>query len=709
MTYLGMSERETPPKRTSLLLEFLLVMVSLFAVGCGGSGSDDFVVVGSNANSNNPPVPTGTVNFQFTRPQVDISATVPSPTTKLHIDFLNSQNASVFQTNVNFAPTVTVNGVPVTAIKAAVTALDANNIPLITIFFNLSVQADQTTDAVPAGPGLPVTFDKVMATPSSVAVAVNATQQLSISLGFSNGETVSGASAGGAVSFQSQDTNVATVSPTGLIKGASAGSTTVTVSYTLNGVTRTATVSIKVSTSSGGDNSDVTIARLSASPSDVTLTNSTTSRAVKATFFPANSTTGQTVSAIGTLGNFTNGVTVSNLTYASATGTLTSTAPVNGTAVLTLSFTPTGGSAVTTSVPITVARAPGPGGQGTTPGGTAARLVLDQENIFIASGGNSGALSGTFFAANSTVGVPVGGAAGNAFSATVASASPTGTQGAWTYNTSTNTVTASGGSPLVNAAANNSITYNITFTPASGQAASDTITATAVSGTDPRLTSVQSARINSLNGETLKLPGGSQYPLGILEVTGNGTTNQVAVANIVSPGPGTAGQYVVTSSAGAVTYASGTGTLALSGVGTANVTVTRNNTANNGPTTVGTIACTVVDATEFVVPATEFNSVLTLPAGTSGPAGTPIPYKLELVFKDSSRQDITPVVDAVLGTPGSGWSVNQAGNFFAGSVTVGTTAGNTLRHGTTPVAGFGTFTVPGQQVNTTSQGLTRSP
>ena len=233
----------------------LLLLVSLFAVGCGDSG-EDFVVVGNNANNNNPQVPTTTVNFQFAQAQqVNITANVPLATTRLHIDFLASDSREVFETEVDFSPAVSVSGVPITATQAQVTALDRNGIPLRTIFYSLTLTAGQTANAVPLGPGFPVTFESVTASPNPLSLGVNSTQQLILSVNFSNGNSLSGSAAGGTATFTSAKPTVANVTSTGLVRGVTNGTATVNVTYSLNNVTKNSTVSVTVGGSGGGGGS----------------------------------------------------------------------------------------------------------------------------------------------------------------------------------------------------------------------------------------------------------------------------------------------------------------------------------------------------------------------------------------------------------------------------------------------------------------------
>lgn len=604
----------------------LLLLVSLFAVGCGDSG-EDFVVVGDNGN-NNPQVPTTTVNFQFARAQANVTANVPTGTTRLHIEFLSSLDAKVFETEVDFAPTVSVGGVPVTATKAVVTPLDRNGIPLATILYNLQLVEGKTFDAIPLGPGFLVTFNTLTATPDPTKIGVNATQQLSLTVGFSNGNTLSGTAAGGVASYTSGDALIASVSSSGLITGVSAGNTTVNVSYSLNNVTRTDTVSVEVTGSGGTGN--VSVNRLIANPTSVTLTNSTTSQKVAATFFPANSNVGQNVTATGVLSNFTGGVDATNLSYTSASGNVTSTAAVNGTATLTLSFTPQGGSAVNTTVPITVSRAAatGGGGGGGGGGGTPARLQVLQSSLFVQSGATSAnPLTAFYFPANSTTGVLV---PASALVGVAKNANPAGTENRWTFN---NNATISAFGAGGSAADNNTVVFTITHTPANGAAASVDITITAVPAMDPRLSSIISSTY--FGATNLTLPSGAGYPFTVVNVLGDGSR---VPAPVGTTNPGEI-SIDPTSANNIGTYGTLNGHNGLTAAAVAATgTVTLRRVVSTGNfATVASINVTI----KAVTLGAGANVVLT-PAANSVKGGNTLDYKVEWVLSDATRVDVTP-------------------------------------------------------------------
>ena len=682
MSYSRTQERGTQKSaKQSLLIVMLMALVSLFAVGCGDSG-EDFVVTGNQGNNG---ANTGAVTFQFARAQ----QTVPAATALFDIRFFSANGLQVFeQLNIPFNTTITVQNVPTSATRAVVTAKNAAGIPLATIDYTVGVVGGGTANAVP-GTSTLVTFDTVTATPDPTTVAIGGTQQISLAVGFSNGDSLSGTAAGGVPVFTSSAPGVATVNATGLVTGVTAGPATITVAYALNGVTRTDTVAVTVNAAPVGT------ARLELAPATVNLTNAAPSAAIVATFFPANSTTGQNVTAQTTAPGIRAG-----LTYAA--GTFTSTAIENSTGNVTVSFT-SGATTVNGTVAVNVNRLAA-GQTPTPPGppGTPARLVLFQENLFIAPGGTTAALQGTFFPANSTVGITVGGATANAFSAVVASTNPALTSANWNYVSASNWVTAFNGA--LTPGENNSIDYRIIYTAANGQSAEDTIKVTATNNA-ALLAQVQSVALISVRGNTLKLPVGSVYPLTLLEVNSAGTPTPVAVANTFTP-PGTpgGGQYLISSSSASVVYDPATGWMTFAGVGQATVTVTRNNTGVGGPTgTVATLTTTTTDATALDV-APLFNAALDLTGPNTGSVNAVIPYKADLIFKDGTRQDITPI--AAVATTGT-LTVNQiAATFNAGSVTIGAVGAHSVALANAFLAGG---FIPNYSPNLSAKAITGTP
>jgi plastocyanin len=93
-------------------------------------------------------------------------------------------------------------------------------------------------------------FTSVTVTPASPSVAVAGTTQLAATAKDQSGHNFSGAPA---ATWTSSNTDVATVSGTGLVTGVAAGSSTITASITVGSVTETGTQSVAVTTPSSSE------------------------------------------------------------------------------------------------------------------------------------------------------------------------------------------------------------------------------------------------------------------------------------------------------------------------------------------------------------------------------------------------------------------------------------------------------------------------
>jgi uncharacterized protein YjdB len=83
----------------------------------------------------------------------------------------------------------------------------------------------------------------IAASPGKVSLAVNTTQQLTITATYTKGNTKNVTAQN---TFKSSNEKIATVSKGGLIKGVAAGSASITASYTEGKVTKTVTVPVTV-------------------------------------------------------------------------------------------------------------------------------------------------------------------------------------------------------------------------------------------------------------------------------------------------------------------------------------------------------------------------------------------------------------------------------------------------------------------------------
>jgi len=587
----------------------LMALVSLFAVGCGDSG-EDFVVTGNQGNNG---ANTGAVTFQFARAQ----QTVPAATALFDIRFFSANGLQVFeQLNIPFNTTITVQNVPTSATRAVVTAKNAAGIPLATIDYSLNVVGGGTANAVP-GTSTLVTFDTVTATPDPTSVAIGGTQQISLAVGFSNGDSLSGAAAGGTPVFTSSAPAVATVNATGLVTGVTAGSATITVAYNLNGVTRTDTVAVTVTVAPPAPGA------LVANPTSATLTNTTATQVFSATI------NGAPVNFTGNVGTFTGTVAAGNLSYDNATRTLTATGNATGSAVLTL----TSGTA-TTNVPVTVNRGNVAPPVPPVPPGTPARLEVSPSPLLIAPGTNTttgSPLQVRFFPANSTVGVLVPDAG---YTITFTGANPVGTENRYQYTSANGFFTNNLNGGVADGA---SVTANVSAT-VNGQTATQPIqvnTNTAAAG------QIVSSQLVSVSGTTLRLPRGTTYPFKVVNVLGNGTRSNApfsatgATAGDISfepTGLAALGSATFTAPGAAVAFgnAAATGTLTLRRT---------NNPAGSGFTTIATIAVTLEDTTA----ATATPWLRLVPSSNAVRVGQKLPYKVEFVSANGNVQDITPV------------------------------------------------------------------
>jgi trimeric autotransporter adhesin len=649
------SERDARRPARSILVALMAVLMSLFAVGCGSS-SGDFVATGNNGSAPQPPLAqTGSVTFQLVKAQ---TATVPQATEFVLVEFFNRANVSLFlPAPVAFGTgTFTIEGVPITATQARLTALDANNNPISISIATFQVVPGGDVVAT-VGQTVLLSFD-IDTTPNPASVAVNATRQLSLDVIFTDG-TVSlppapaSSVTGATFSFTSADPQVATVSSGGLITGVSVGNTTVNVTLTLNGVTKTDSVSVNV-TNSVTPPPDPGAPRLEVSPTSVTLTNTSVSQTIEATFFPANATTGQVVTAQTTAANPPTGITYS-------AGTITSTTIQNTTANLVISFTPTGGSAVNATVAVTVSRLAGGGANPGTP----ARLVLSQPNLFVdATTPVNGVVNATFFPANSTVGTTLG---FNTLTGVPKNAAPVGTENTWTFNTAANTIVPSGGGG--GAATNSTVVFTMTHTPPGGTAVTADLNVTAVAAGDPRLTAVTNSKL--IGATNLSLPSGTVYPFVVVNTLGNGSsavaatgTAAVGAVSIDPASSNTIGSYGT--AAGPPVH----NNLSAAAVPASGNVILRRVTSLT-PLSFTPVATVSVNVTNTTLLAGGAPNVVLTPSANSVKSGETLPFKVEWLFQDNTRLDVTPFYNITESDPPLDFNLTPAamGGLSPGFVT----------------------------------------
>lgn len=230
-------------KRLGRALAALFVgIATLLAVGCDSTDNDFFTGTGFD---------TGSLAY-FLR--VNNVTSVPNGTTTLRFDLYDDSTPAngnlVLTLDAALADTVTLTELPTSVRSTVVTAFDGNGFPIGQVTVNSQVvggsagQVDLSNVTFTA-----ITFDSLTAAPDPVGIANQETQQLALTAAFSNGATaqLNQSTFATAAGFQSANTNVATVSNDGEISVAAAGNTTVTATYTINGVSRSDTVTVNTS------------------------------------------------------------------------------------------------------------------------------------------------------------------------------------------------------------------------------------------------------------------------------------------------------------------------------------------------------------------------------------------------------------------------------------------------------------------------------
>ena len=342
----------TSTKKPSGLVMLMISLVALFAVGCGDS-RDEYVY------NNLPPASpnTGNLTFQFQQQQANAqqAGIVPIGTTTLQFEFFSTTSGSdtdlVHEDTVAYANQVTITGVPASAVFVRVTAYGAGGAPLATFTGTFEVAIGATTP-VDLGAPTAVTFDSLTVSPSTLALSLaeggTDSAQLTLVGNFSNGQTVAFPSNTYTANadFASSDTEVATVSSSGVVQAVGNGEADITATYTLNGVEQSATTTVTVS---GGI---VDIDTLSVTPSSLIIPDGSTSGALTAQFSAAGGTpVDVTGNVTYTLQAEVGGIQVENTTgsVSVAEGTANGT-----TATVVGTYTTPSGNSVNDTVSVTV-------------------------------------------------------------------------------------------------------------------------------------------------------------------------------------------------------------------------------------------------------------------------------------------------------------------------------------------------------------------
>ena len=263
--------------KPSLLIMMMVMLVSLFAVGCGDS-NNDFVFTGNN--NNNPNNNPGTLTFQFVK--ANAQATVPATTVSIRFDYLDAEGDEIGAPDIEpFAESITVTP-PAGMVSVRITPIDGNGFPVAqataTQAFppnNTDVDVDMSAYNFTA-----VTLTSIVATPDPTNVTVGGSQQLTVTGTFSNGDVVTfGSSAIANTDFTPDNSGTFSVNATGSVTGVAAGPGLLTVAYG----SVTDTVTVNVSTSGDGV--------FTVTPDPLTVGVGTTSDPVVVSFTPAGDTT----------------------------------------------------------------------------------------------------------------------------------------------------------------------------------------------------------------------------------------------------------------------------------------------------------------------------------------------------------------------------------------------------------------------------------
>jgi hypothetical protein len=276
LLYTPVSKREAKAAaKPSKLIVLMIMLVSLFAVGCGDS-NNDFVVTGNN--NPNPQGP-GSLTFQFVKAQN--VATVPQSTAFIRFDYLDAAGAVIGSDTEPFAGSITVTP-PAGMVSVRITPLDGNGFPVVAATGPLATPPVGTNLQVDMSlfNFTTVTLDALTVTPDPTSVVVGASQQLTLTGAFSNGDVVQFPAAAVAdATFTPDNSGTYTVSATGSVTGVLAGTGTLNVVY--DGVPDTITVNVSAT------GTDV----LAITPDPLQVGVALTSDPVVVSFTPAGGTT----------------------------------------------------------------------------------------------------------------------------------------------------------------------------------------------------------------------------------------------------------------------------------------------------------------------------------------------------------------------------------------------------------------------------------
>ena len=225
-------------RKRSLLALLLVSFLSILGSGCESSGEFAATPTGFTGGTVLPPgtdTGDGTLTFLFARAQVLV---VPTATTRIRFEYLDSSQAVLRTNTFPFAPSITVTP-PSGTVEVRLTPLSEDGFPLAEVRGAVPMPgAGQNIQVDTSGFLFSlVTLDRFSVTPDVIHLAGGAspggTQQLTVTAIFSNGEVITfSAGALRKVNFSSAVPTVATVSGSGLVSAFDAGTTVLTASYT---------------------------------------------------------------------------------------------------------------------------------------------------------------------------------------------------------------------------------------------------------------------------------------------------------------------------------------------------------------------------------------------------------------------------------------------------------------------------------------------
>lgn len=224
-------------------LTALALFCALTLVGCGDDDGDFLVRSPGAANS---ALSSGGLFFQFYQAQ---AALVSAQAQTLEFEFFDAQGELLKTVTVNYSASVTIGDVPTTASKVEITIYDENGAPLQTLLDEVAVVPGATTEVdLSDADSAAVTLESLSASPSRLLMdlisPVDSEVRLSLTALFDNGSTVD--LEPDAATYQVRPEGVVSIDDQGVVRPLRPGTATVVVTLEVEGVRRTATVSVVV-------------------------------------------------------------------------------------------------------------------------------------------------------------------------------------------------------------------------------------------------------------------------------------------------------------------------------------------------------------------------------------------------------------------------------------------------------------------------------